>query len=132
MLTQEKQFFLAELTGLNQMKWELDQLPAVDVGDFIVNLPAERRAIAFRLLSKDKATDVFEYLPADIQEELISSLQAADVRHLVDSMRPDDRAELFDELPARIVRRLLQHLVQPSVRQRQRFWDIPKALPDGS
>lgn len=111
----EKQSSLADFTGsevagLNQMKWELNQLPAVDVGDYIVNLPAERQAIAFRLLNKDKATDVFEYLPPDIQEELISSLQAADVRQLVESMRPDDRAELFDELPARIVKRLLQQL----------------------
>ncbi|WNZ22010.1 magnesium transporter [Leptolyngbya sp. NK1-12] len=113
--TPEKHISLAEFTGtevagLNQVKWELNQLPAVDVGDYIVDLPSERRAIAFRLLNKDIATDVFEYLPPDIQEELISSLQAADVRRLVESMRPDDRAELFDELPARIVKRLLQQL----------------------
>ncbi|MBF2002008.1 MAG: magnesium transporter [Synechococcales cyanobacterium C42_A2020_086] len=120
MLTQEKQSSLSgligpEVSGLNQMKWELNQLPAIDVGDYIVELPPERRAIAFRLLNKDQATDVFEYLPPDVQEELISSLQAADVRRLVESMRPDDRAELFDELPARIVRRLLQQL-SPSER----------------
>ncbi len=122
MLTaQEKQDSLSDLVGsefagLNQMKWELNQLPAVDVGDYIEDLLPERRAIAFRLLNKDKATDVFEYLPPEIQEELISSLQAADVRHLVEAMRPDDRAELFDELPARIVKRLLQQL-SPAERQ---------------
>jgi len=121
MLTQETQLSLSELaglefSGLNRMKWELNQLPAVDVGDYIVGLPVEERAITFRLLNKNKATDVFEYLPADLQEELISSLHATDVRQLVDSMRPDDRAELFDELPARIVRRLLQQL-SPSERQ---------------
>lgn len=115
MLTQEKRISLAEFSGLdqiglNQLKWELNQLPAVDVGDFIVDLPLENRAIAFRLLNKDKATDVFEYLPSDVREELISSLHTTDVRQLVDSMRPDDRAELFDELPARIVRRLLEQL----------------------
>ncbi|MBD3880333.1 magnesium transporter [Phormidium tenue FACHB-886] len=116
MLTQEKQFSLSELAagldraGLNQMKWELNQLPAIDVGDYITELSPEQRALTFRLLQKDHATDVFEYLPTDIQEELLSSLQAADVRQLIDSMRPDDRAELFDELPARIVRRLLQQI----------------------
>ena len=112
--TPEKQVSWAnvgsEFAGLNQMKRELSQLPAIDVCDYIVELSVERRAIAFRLLRKDIATDVFEYLPSEIQEELISSLQAADVRHLVESMRPDDRAELFDELPARIVKRLLQQL----------------------
>lgn len=121
MLTQERRFSLSEfaglkVSGLNQMKWELNKLPAVDIGDYIVGLPLEERAITFRLLNKETAIDVFEYLPPEIQEELISSLHAADVRQLVESMRPDDRAELFDELPARIVRRLLQQL-SPAERQ---------------
>ncbi|NJR39500.1 MAG: magnesium transporter [Leptolyngbyaceae cyanobacterium CSU_1_4] len=115
MLTQENKNVLLELVDLNQAKGELNRLQAVDVGDYIEDLPPEKRAIAFRLLQKDKATDVFEYLPPDVQEELISSLHTADVRSLVDSMRPDDRAELFDELPARIVKRLLQQL-SPSER----------------
>ncbi|MCY7285147.1 MAG: magnesium transporter [Cyanobacteria bacterium CAN_BIN43] len=110
MLTQENRDVLLELVDLNQAKGELNRLQAVDVGDYLEDLTPEKRAIAFRLLQKDKATDVFEYLPADVQEELISSLHTADVRSLVDSMRPDDRAELFDELPARIVKRLLQQL----------------------
>lgn len=110
MLTQENRDVLLELVDLNQAKGELNRLQAVDVGDYLEDLTAEKRAIAFRLLQKDKATDVFEYLPPDVQEELISSLHTADVRSLVDSMRPDDRAELFDELPARIVKRLLQQL----------------------
>ncbi|MBW4517563.1 MAG: magnesium transporter [Timaviella obliquedivisa GSE-PSE-MK23-08B] len=115
MLTQENKDVLLELVDLNQAKGELNRLQAVDVGDYIEELPLEKRAIAFRLLQKDKATDVFEYLPPDVQEELITSLHTADVRSLVDSMRPDDRAELFDELPARIVKRLLQQL-SPSER----------------
>lgn len=110
MLTQENRDVLLELVDLNQAKGELNRLQAVDVGDYLEDLTPEKRAIAFRLLQKDKATDVFEYLPPDVQEELISSLHTADVRSLVDSMRPDDRAELFDELPARIVKRLLQQL----------------------
>lgn len=110
MLTQEVQSSLLALSDLNQLKTELNHLQAVDAGDYIAQLPLERRAIAFRLLNKNQAIDVFEYLPQEIQEELISSLHAADVRRIVDSMRPDDRAELFDELPARVVRRLLQQL----------------------
>jgi magnesium transporter len=116
MLTQEKKDVLLEVTDLNQVKGELNRLQAVDVGEYIADLPLEKRAIAFRLLQKDKATDVFEYLPPDVQEELLISLQAVDVRRLIDSMRPDDRAELFDELPARIVKRLLQQL-SPSERE---------------
>lgn len=64
MLTQEGRALLSDIADLNQLKSELNQLPAVDVGDYIVELPPERRAIAFRLLNKGQATDVFEYLPS--------------------------------------------------------------------
>ena len=116
MLTQEKKKVLSEFAGLNQLKHELNEMPAVDVGEYIAELSPERRAIAFRLLNKDHATAVFEYLPSDVQEVLIRSLHAAEVRQLVESMHPDDRVDLFDELPARIVRKLLQQL-SPAERQ---------------
>lgn len=116
MLTQEGRASLSEIADWSRLKLELNRLPSVDVGDFIVDLPPDRRAITFRLLSKDKATDVFEYLPLEVREELIGSLHAAQVRHLLEDMRPDDRAELFDELPAGVVRRLIQNL-SPDERQ---------------
>lgn len=110
MLTQDVRAALLDLNDFNRLKLELNHLPAVDVGDYIADLPDEKRAIAFRLLNKAQATDVFEYLPPEVQESLIESLQASQVRQLVEGMRPDDRAELFDELPATVVRRLLQQL----------------------
>ncbi|MDX2217214.1 MAG: magnesium transporter [Oculatellaceae cyanobacterium bins.114] len=117
MLTQEVFTSLATATAdFNRLKFELNRLPAVDVGDYIADLAPERQAIAFRLLNKDHATDVFEYLPSEVQEELVSSLHHAQVRQIVEAMRPDDRAELFDELPAGIVRKLLQQL---SIEERQ-------------
>lgn len=116
MLTQEGRVALSDITDLNQLKAELNRLPPVDVGDYIVDLPPERRAIAFRLLNKGQAIDVFEYLPSEVQEELIGGLHDAQVFHLVESMSPDDRAVLFDELPAGVVKRLLQQL-SPEERQ---------------
>jgi magnesium transporter len=110
MLTQEGRSSLSEITDLNRLKFELNQLPPVDVGDYMADLPTERRAIAFRLLRKDQATAVFEYLDPDVRESLIGSLHDAQVCQIVEGMRPDDRAELFDELPAGVVRRLIQQL----------------------
>jgi magnesium transporter len=116
MLTQEGRSSLAEITDLNRLKIELSEIPAVDVGDYIGELPQERRAIAFRLLSKAKATEVFEYLLPEVREELIGSLNNAQVSQLIEGMSPDDRADLFDELPAGVVRRLIQDL-SPSERR---------------
>jgi magnesium transporter len=115
MLTQEIRSSL-DLADLNQLKCDLNCLQPVDVGDYISQLPEKQRAIAFRLLNKDQAIDVFEYLPTEVQEELINSLHDAQVVHLVEEMSPDERAELFDELPAGVVKRLLQQL-SPEQRQ---------------
>jgi magnesium transporter len=110
MLTQDARDTLLDIQDFNRLKLELNYLPAVDVGDYIKELPPERQAIAFRLLNKIQATEVFEYLPPEVQESLISSLQDVQVHQIIESMRPDDRAELFDELPARVVRRLLAQM----------------------
>ena len=116
MLTQEGRTSLSDISDLNKLKLELSQLQAIDVGDIIAEMPPEKRAIAFRLLNKSQATDVFEYLDQEVREELIGSLHDAQVCQLVEGMRPDDRAELFDELPAGVVRRLIQQL-SPTERQ---------------
>ena len=116
MLTQDGSVALGDIADLNQLKTELNRLPAVDVGEYIAELIPERRAIAFRLLNKAQAIDVFEYLPPEVQEELIGSLHDTQVFQIVEAMSPDDRAELLDELPAGVVKRLLQQL-SPAERQ---------------
>ncbi len=104
------------VTDLNELKWDLNHLPAVDVGEYITNLSRKQRAIAFRLLNKNRAIDVFEYLETEVQEQLINSLHDVQVAQILEEMSPDERAELFDELPAKVVKRLLQSL---SPQQRQ-------------
>ncbi|BDI17985.1 hypothetical protein ANSO36C_37870 [Nostoc cf. commune SO-36] len=116
MLTQDIRDLLTDTTDLNQLKWDLNRLQPVDVGDYITQLPEQERAIAFRLLNKAQAIDVFEYLPTEVQEELINSLHDVQVVQLVEAMSPDERAELFDELPAGVIKRLLQEL-SPEQRQ---------------
>ncbi|WGV27039.1 magnesium transporter [Halotia branconii] len=116
MLTQDIRNSLIETTDLSQLKWDLNHLQPVDVGEYIAQLPQQQRAIAFRLLNKAEAIDVFEYLPTEVQQELINSLHDAQVVQLVEAMSPDERAELFDELPAGVIKRLLQEL-SPEQRQ---------------
>ncbi|MDJ0675204.1 MAG: magnesium transporter [Calothrix sp. MO_167.B42] len=88
----------------------------VDIAEAIEGLPEAMHALAFRLLSKDESIEVYEYLDYSIQERLIGELRSHDVLDIVDKMSPDDRAKLFDELPAKIVNRLLEQL-SPAERQ---------------
>ena len=81
-----------------------------DIAEAIEGLPEPLQVIAFRLLSKDEATEVYEYLDSSVQQALIEEFKRQDVLDIVDKMSPDDRARLFDELPAKVVRRLLGQL----------------------
>lgn len=66
--------------------------------------------VAFRLLPRGKAVEVYEYCSSDVQEALIQEFQDQEILDIVDSMAPDDRARLFDELPPQVVRRILAQL----------------------
>lgn len=81
-----------------------------DIADAIEGLPETMQVLAFRLLSKDEAAEVYEYLDSSVQQLLVEDFKSQEVLDIVDKMSPDDRAKLFDELPATLVRRLVGQL----------------------
>ncbi|MFW6358217.1 MAG: magnesium transporter [Chroococcales cyanobacterium] len=107
---------LLEQNNLEGAKALLIPVQPVDIAEAIEGLPESMQVIAFRLLSKDEAIEVYEYLDSSVQQALIQEFKRQEVIDIVDKMSPDDRAKLFDELPAKIVRRLLEQL---SAKERQ-------------
>jgi magnesium transporter len=101
---------LIEQRNLEGAKGLLVPVQAVDVADAIGGLPQAMRLVAFRLLPRGKAVEVYEYCSTDVQEALIQEFQDQEILDIVDSMAPDDRARLFDELPPQVVRRILAQL----------------------
>ena len=49
-------------------------------------------------------------LDTSVQQTLIQKFKHQELLDIVDQMSPDDRARLFDELPAKVVRRLRSQL----------------------
>jgi magnesium transporter len=107
---------LLDRSNLDGAKALLVPVQPVDIAEAIEGLPESMQVIAFRLLSKAEAIEVYEYLNSDVQQALIQKFKRQEVLDIVDQMSPDDRAKLFDELPAKIVRRLLAQL-SPKERQ---------------
>ena len=106
---------------LEQENWEgakviLLPVQPADIAEAIEGLPEAMQALAFRLLAKDEAIAVYEYLDPSVQQVLLKDFSREDVRTIIDQMSPDDRVKLFDELPAKVVRKLLAHL-SPSERE---------------
>ncbi|MBF2048697.1 magnesium transporter [Leptolyngbya sp. NK1-12] len=101
---------LLEQENLSGAKALLVPVLPVDIAEVITELPEDMQALAFRLLSKDEAIEVFEYLDSNTQQALLGEFKRQEFLNVVDQMSPDDRARLFDELPAKVVRRLLEQL----------------------
>jgi magnesium transporter len=93
----------------------VDVLPA-DIAELIENLEEEDRAVFFRLLPRDQASETFEYLEPEAQEGLIKALGGERVATILEDMSPDDRTALLEELPAAVTRQLLT-LLSPEERQ---------------
>jgi magnesium transporter len=91
--------------------WErlADSEPA-HIADLLTSIPADEAVIAFRLLPKTLAISVFDYLDGAFQNQLLEAFSDQTARNFLEAMPPDDRAELLDEVPAKVARRLLQIL----------------------
>ena len=101
---------LLEQRNLEGAKTLLIPVQPADIAEAIEGLPKARQAIAFRLLSKQEAIEVYEHLDSAVQQSLLEKFKSQEVLEIVDKMSPDDRVRLFDELPAKIVGRLLENL----------------------
>ena len=77
--------------GWEELRARLKQMHYSDIAEMLATLPVAERAIVFRLLDRDHASEVFGYLPPGEQSELIHSLSDAEVKLVLDLMRPDDK-----------------------------------------
>jgi magnesium transporter len=102
---------LIEERKLFALKELLTGHPA-ELAELIAGLEPSRRILIFRLLPKDIAVEVFEHLEVEIQSDVLSGFLSGRLIEMVDEMSPDDRARLFDELPASVIKRLRSRLTK--------------------
>ncbi|MBD2312456.1 magnesium transporter [Desertifilum sp. FACHB-1129] len=96
--------------ALEAAKKEANRLPPVELVQLLMEIEPRKRVLAFRLLEKNKAIAVFEYLRPEDQAELVQDMESPEVMGLLEKMEPDDRVRLFDELPAKVTKRLIANL----------------------
>ena len=106
----EKLQELVEQKNTIALKQELIEMNEYDIASFLSDVAEEKLIKIFRLLPKDKATEVFVNLDEDVQRELISSLTQAESKWLIEDMYTDDAADLFEEMPAIMVTKLLSNV----------------------
>jgi magnesium transporter len=86
-----------------------------EIADAVADLKERDRAIVFRLLPKEMAADVFEYLDFHLQTDLLKAMGQDEVSSILNEMSPDDRTAFLQELPGPVVRQLIE-LLSPEER----------------
>lgn len=87
-----------------------------DIASFMEELESEEMFKVFRILPKDLAADVFSYLEVDNQQSIIVSLSDKEAAGIINNLMADDAADLMEEMPASVVKRLLAN-ASPEVRR---------------
>ena len=72
--------------------------------------------IAFRLLKKQEAIEVYKYLDKTTQQSLIEDFKDTEAVEIMNNISPDERVKLLDELPPQLVRNLVAQLT-PQARE---------------
>ncbi|MDF1541514.1 MAG: magnesium transporter [Anaerosomatales bacterium] len=88
----------------------LAEMSVPEVADLLEGVEMPERLLVFRLLPRDFSDDVFSYLDGPEQDVILGGLTDRETRRLLASMAPDDRTELFEELPGEITQKLLNLL----------------------
>lgn len=103
--------FLPEIKELilkkdfNGLKASLKNIHSIDLAEGWKYLEPVDKIIVFKLLGIKKSVEVFENLKFPEQTHILNNLDNTQVAQIINEMAPDERADLFKELPEKVFKK---------------------------
>ena len=119
-------FDLVSRKQFRQLKDELCEMNEFDIASFLEELDSEKQIIIFRMLPKELASDVFACLEVETQEHIINSITDKELAYIIEELYVDDAVDMLEELPATIVKRVLQNAAPSTRLQINEFLKYPE------
>lgn len=95
---------------ISDLKKCLNDINPVDIARLLEEINDERkRVFLFRMLTKENAAETFVEFDGDTQENLIRAFSDSELREVLDELYIDDAADIIEEMPATIVKRILKN-----------------------
>ena len=102
-LIQEKQY--------SAVRTELSEWNEADIAQILEEIEdVQQQVKVFRILPKSIAADVFAYLPIEVEQSIITSITDKEATNIIDNLMADDAADLMEEMPAGVVKKLLANV----------------------
>ena len=98
---------LLDSRSMKQLRERMNEMPEFDVAEFLSSLEDNRMPMLFRLLSKERAAEVFANLETPEQERIINSITDSELSGIVEELYVDDAVDIMEELPANVVKRVM-------------------------
>ena len=98
---------LLEQRNFRQIKSLINDEMPQDTAQLLEELPEKEMPVVFRLLTKQNAADTFVEMTSDSQEMLINSFSDAELKAIFDEMFLDDTVDVIEEMPASVVKRII-------------------------
>ena len=117
---------LVEEKKYRQLKEALLELNEVDIALFIEELEPDRTVLVYRMLPKSLAADVFAELEIEEQEHIINRITDKEITEIVEDLYVDDVVDMLEELPATVVRRVLENTKSDTRKVINQFLNYPE------
>lgn len=99
---------LLEEKKFNKVRTVITEMNEVDIAELIDAATPEQAVLIFRLLPKELAAEAFAYMDSATQKRLVSVITDKELRAVMQELFVDDVADILDEMPANVVKRMLK------------------------
>nr|WP_077611533.1 magnesium transporter [Clostridium sp. Marseille-P2415] len=120
---------LMELVNSRQfrkLKEVMTEFNEMDIATFIEALDSEKTVVVFRMLPKELASEVFACLEVEKQRHIINSITDHELGTIVEDLFVDDAVDMLEELPASVVKRVLQNAAADTRKLINQFLNYPE------
>ena len=106
---EEEIFDLIEKKRFVQLKQILSEMQPADIAEIFDEAKDKEIPVLFRILPKELAAEVFVEFDSDKQEILVNAFSDNELREVLDELFMDDAADIVEEMPATVAKRILRN-----------------------
>ena len=99
---------LLDQKNMKELKLRMEDMNEFDLAEFLSEIDDKRMAMVFRLLSKERAAEVFANFEPPEQEKIINSITDSELTGIVEELYLDDAVDMMEEMPANVVKRVMR------------------------
>ena len=104
---EEKILALIEERKFSKLRELLIEMNPADIALVLEDAPESDLPLAFRILPKELAAEVFTYMESDMQQILIEKLSDTELKQVFGELFMDDTVDILEEMPANVAKRIL-------------------------